>query len=268
MLLSAYGSFSEVSAVIPGIVGASGSLSRLRNLEQQLVRTAPAAKRLTPIRSFQHIEYDAITYHYGDNDEAQAFRFGPASLDIRKGETVFLVGGNGSGKSTLTKLVTGLYQPAGGTVRVDGRQIAPNRLRGLFGGVMSDYHLFERCYGLTEINEREAARLLDRFGLARVTSLRDGRFSARDLSTGQRKRLALVIAVLEARPILLYDEWAADQDPEFRDVFYRQILPEQRAQGTTIVAVTHDDRYFDAADRLIQLDAGRIVAVRNGQLAS
>ena len=87
----------------------------------------------------------------------------------------------------------------------------------------------------------------------------DGVFSTTRLSRGQRKRLALVTAYLEDRPIYLFDEWAADQDPLFRRVFYQRLLPELKRRGKTVVAVTHDDRYFDAADQLIKLEEGKVV---------
>ena len=87
----------------------------------------------------------------------------------------------------------------------------------------------------------------------------NGAFTTIDLSAGQRKRAAMLACVLERRPILVLDEWAADQDPHFRRKFYEVILPWLRRQGFTIVAVTHDDRYFHHADRRIHLREGRIV---------
>jgi putative pyoverdin transport system ATP-binding/permease protein len=260
LLLCAWGATNEILAVFPSLIGAAGALDRLQMLEDQLV-TANRPARGAAIRRFERIEFEAITYEYRAAATGSAlFQFGPVTTDLRRGEIVFIVGGNGSGKSTFTKIITGLYSASSGLIRVDGRPVGPSSLRSLYGGVMADFHLFDQCYGLEGVDEKLSGRLLERFGLSRVTALRDGKFSTRDLSTGQRKRLALVIAVLEDRPILLYDEWAADQDPDFRDLFYREILAEQRAHGTTIIAVTHDDRYFDCADRIIRMDAGRIAA--------
>jgi putative ATP-binding cassette transporter len=260
LLLSTWGGINEMFTLFPALIGAGGALERLQALEHKLAATErPPLQQ--PLTGFRHIAYRGICYEYRDDLGTLLFRFGPVDLEINKGEIVFIVGGNGSGKSTLSKLITGLYLPLDGIVEVDGRNVAPSRLRGLFGGVLSDYHLFEKCYGLADIDDDAAARLLTELGVGRVTTLRDGRFSTRDLSTGQRKRLALVLAVLANRPILIYDEWAADQDPEFRDLFYKRILPEQRTRGTTVIAITHDDRYFDCADRVIRLESGVIVDV-------
>lgn len=259
LLCSAWGFLNEILGVFPGFVGAAGALKRLQDTDRKLADGSLPA-RPSRLRSFSRITYDGLSYAYSDSSGAPSFRLGPVDLEINKSEVVFIVGGNGSGKSTLAKLLTGLYLPMAGSIRVDGNEVSPHSLRGLFGGVMSDYHLFPKCSGLEHIDEQTAARLLDRFGLSRVTAFREGRFVTQDLSTGQRKRLALVVAMLENRPILLYDEWASDQDPEFRDLFYRQILPEQKARDITVIAVTHDDRYFDCADRIIQIEYGTIIA--------
>ncbi len=105
-----------------------------------------------------------------------------------------------------------------------------------------------------------ANRYLERLEIAHKVSIRDGAFSTTDLSTGQRKRLALLNAWLEERPVLVFDEWAADQDPVFRRVFYTELLPELKALGKTIIVISHDDRYFAIADQLIRMQAGRVVS--------
>jgi putative ATP-binding cassette transporter len=101
--------------------------------------------------------------------------------------------------------------------------------------------------------------LLQYMGLEDKVKFSDGRFSTQDLSTGQRKRLAMVVALLEQREVYLFDEWAADQDAWFRDVFYKGLLPALKRTGKTVIAVTHDDRYWDCADRCIALDVGEMV---------
>ncbi|MBH9340157.1 cyclic peptide transporter, partial [Pseudomonas aeruginosa] len=104
-----------------------------------------------------------------------------------------------------------------------------------------------------------ATQYQQRRELAPTGSGRDGNFSTPDLSTGQRKRLALINAWLEERPVLVFDEWAADQDPAFRRVFYTELLPDLKRQGKTIIVISHDDRYFEMADQLIRLSAGKVV---------
>ncbi len=69
----------------------------------------------------------------------------------------------------------------------------------------------------------------------------------------------MIIALLENRPLLLLDEWTADQDPQFRLFFYTQLLPKLKSQGKTIVLINHDDRYFSTADRVIKMEYGQII---------
>ena len=195
------------------------------------------------------------------------FTFGPIDLAVRPGELVFIVGGNGSGKSTLAKLLTGLYPPTSGVIRLNGQSINDeNRewYRQHFSVVFSDFYLFERLLRSAEDGnestlDNSALAYLKKLQLDHKVSIKEGQFSTTALSQGQRKRLALLRAYLENRPIYLFDEWAADQDPTFRDIFYTQILPELKAKGKIVFAISHDDRYFHLADHLIKLDYGRVV---------
>jgi putative ATP-binding cassette transporter len=204
-----------------------------------------------------------VGYHYTDAAGEVTFRSGPHELEIRRGELLFIVGGNGSGKSTLLKLLTGLYTPLQGELRLDGRTVDASlreAWRELFSIVFTDFHLFDRLYGLDGVDPAEVQRWLQTMGLERKTRFEGGRFTQTALSTGQRKRLAFIVAVLRNKPVCILDEVAADQDPEFRRRFYRDLLPELRVRGTTVIVVSHDDAYFDCADRLIRLQDGRIVA--------
>ena len=175
------------------------------------------------------------------------------------GTITFLAGGNGSGKSTLLKLVTGLYPLSAGRLLLDGTEADGGTVRELFSGVFTDFHLFDRLYGADQIDPARMEGLLHGLGLAGKTRLFDGAFTTTDLSTGQRKRLALLIAILEDRPVYVFDEWAADQDPAFRRLFYKTLLPGLKLAGKAIIAATHDDRYFDLCDRLIIMEGGRMV---------
>jgi putative pyoverdin transport system ATP-binding/permease protein len=177
---------------------------------------------------------------------------------------LFIVGGNGSGKTTLLKVIAGLYEPRTGAINVDDvqatRSLQP-RYRSLFAGVFGDFHLFDRLYGVRKIDEATADDLLARMGISHKVKIVDGRFSTLDLSTGQRKRLALIASLLEDRLVYIFDEWTADQDPHFREEFYRKILPGLKSHGKTIIAITHDDRYWDQCDRIVKLDYGQIVSM-------
>lgn len=210
---------------------------------------------------FAEIRMQGIEFAFPAPHGEKPFRLGPLDITIRRGEVIFITGGNGSGKSTLIKLLTGLYHPERGQLTIDGLRISASRLvayRALMAPVFSDFHLFARLYGLEDIDRFAAEDLLRWMEMNHVAGIGEDRFTRTDLSTGQRKRLALVAALLESKPILILDEWAADQDSHFRRKFYRDVLPELRRRGLTIVAVTHDDRYFDAADRCLHLDEGRL----------
>jgi putative ATP-binding cassette transporter len=210
------------------------------------------------VQRWSRLELVGVTHSYRGAGALDAFQVGPLDLVLEPGELVFVIGGNGSGKTTLVKLLTGLYEPDAGELRLDGEPItAANRddYRQRFAAVFSDFHLFDRLSGG---DVATGQRWLAELQLDHKVAIADGRLSTLALSQGQRKRLALLLAYLSDRPLYVFDEWAADQDPAFRHVFYRRILPELRTQGKTVVAITHDDRYFDVADRVIKLDRGRI----------
>jgi putative ATP-binding cassette transporter len=211
---------------------------------------------------FESLELVQVTHNYHREREDDNFLLGPIDLTLRPGELVFLVGGNGSGKSTLAKVITGLYPPAGGEIRLNGRAVDDSNrddYRQCFSTVFSDYFLFDRIVGKGgAAADKRAREYLERLHLDHKVSIKDGAFSTTQLSQGQRKRLALLSAYIEDRPFYLFDEWASDQDPLFKEVFYGELLPELRTLGKAVLVITHDDRYFGRADRLIKLDYGKI----------
>ena len=214
---------------------------------------------------FRELRLSNVHYRYPGQGDEFAFQLGPIDLQVRRGELIFIVGGNGSGKSTLAKLLTGLYQPSEGTVALNGVTLdAANSEwhREHFAAIFADFYLFADVLGengqLDGLEER-VDHYLQRLGLAHKVQFVDGRLSTTALSQGQRKRLALLLLMMEGREVLLLDEWAADQDPVFRHVFYHELLPELQAAGKTIIAISHDDRYFDVADRIYRLDYGQLV---------
>jgi putative syringomycin transport system ATP-binding/permease protein len=192
------------------------------------------------------------------------FVLGPIDMTIHAGELVYVIGGNGSGKSTLGKVLSGLYAPTGGTISLDGKVVddaARERYRNLFSAVFTDFHLFNRIIGPDRGNEsiELARKYLDTLKLADKIEISGRTYSTtRALSTGQRKRLALLCAYIEDRPIYILDEWAADQDPVFKRFFYEVLVPDLKSRGKCVVIITHDDQYFKLADRVIRLDSGRI----------
>jgi len=208
------------------------------------------------------LELRSVSHVYHREGESENFVLGPLTLSFKPGELVFIVGGNGSGKTTLVKLLTGLYVPEGGKIWLDGRpmeQADREFYRQHFSAVFSDFYLFEQLLGLLDPDlDGRAREYLEQLKLSHKVGIVNGKFSTTDLSQGQRKRLGLLTAYLEDRPIYVFDEWAADQDPQFKTVFYLQLLPELRAKGKTVFVITHDDRYYQVADRIIKLDDGQI----------
>ncbi|MDZ5601672.1 cyclic peptide export ABC transporter [Pseudomonas sp. RP23018S] len=216
----------------------------------------------TPPVVLERLELREVEYAYPTVEGSAPFRVGPVNLSIAQGEIVFIVGDNGSGKTSLIKLLLGLYAPSKGQVRVNGTPVDAAGLddyRQMFTTIFADYFLFDDLMQTDKTVPQEATRYLERLEIAHKVSVRDGAFTTTDLSTGQRKRLALVNAWLDERPVLVFDEWAADQDPAFRRIFYTELLPELKRLGKTLIVISHDDRYFDVADHLVRLEAGRVV---------
>jgi len=215
-------------------------------------------------REWQRLDFDGATFTYPPDVDGQAFVLGPLDLTLRRGELVFLVGGNGSGKSTFVKVLTGLYSPQGGAIRLDGLPITEKNREWYcqhFSAVFSDFYLFDSLLGLRGDDlDARAHRHLVELELDAKIQIRDGVLSTTALSQGQRKRLALLTAFLEDRSIYVFDEWAADQDPHYREIFYKRLLPDLKARGKTVLVISHDDRYYHLGDRILKLEYGTLVA--------
>jgi putative ATP-binding cassette transporter len=262
----------QIVGWMPLMVRAGISADKIQSLGLMLGEEPAEATAVTSIASWERIELSGVTHVYYREGHERGFLLGPIDLTLRPGESVFIVGGNGSGKTTLAELLTGLYVPEEGEVRLDGEPIgAENResYRQLFTAVFDDAVVFEGLLGLEALDrDEQAARYLRELRLDHVVRVADGVFSTTELSRGQRKRLALLTAYLENRSLYLFDEWAADQDPAFKRTFYQQILPELKRRGKTVIAITHDDRYFTSADRVIKLEEGRVVEAASRELAA
>jgi len=248
---------------IANLTLANISVERFYQLGETLSQSVPEdleAPATHERYSVEHLRYENITFHY-ENRVERPFTIGPLSLSFTAGEVVFITGGNGSGKSTLLHLLTGLYAPDAGEIVLNGREIDLRAYRELFAVIFSDIYLFDRLYGMKHVDEHRIRELLTLMQLDRTVEFVEGRFSTLDLSTGQRKRLALVTTLMEDKPVYVFDEWAAGLDPEFRAYFYRTLLPALKQQGKIVIAVTHDDRYFDTADRVIKMEYGQICNV-------
>ncbi|WP_318357351.1 multidrug ABC transporter permease/ATP-binding protein [Enterobacter sp.] len=250
-LLSAVGA-------LPTLLSAQVAFNKLKQFD--LAPYSADFPRPTPMQNWHTLEMRDVVFKYQDND----FTVGPLNMTLKRGELVFLIGGNGSGKSTLAMLLTGLYQPVSGEILIDGNAVSagkPEDYRKLFSAVFTDVWLFDQLLG----PEGKAAdpllveKWINQLQMAHKLELKEGKILDLKLSKGQKKRVALLLALAEDRDIILLDEWAADQDPHFRREFYQVLLPLMQEMGKTIFAISHDDHYFIHADRLLEM--------RNGQLS-
>ena len=258
---------------IPVLLIANSAADRIDQLESALRATAASTEErdIKIPKRFDTIEMRNIVFRYVDQHSDATFQIGPLDFSLQSGELVFITGGNGSGKSTFLRVFAGLYPPDSGEITLDGMRIndeTRDAYRALMSAIFFDNHLFRKLYGIPEPAPGEVDRLLKQFRLSDKTSLSDGEFRTLELSGGQRRRLALIVSLLEKRPILILDEWTAEQDPEFRRKFYDELLPEMKQAGLTVVVITHDDRYLDELAlpaRRIRMDEGRIVDQRSTQ---
>jgi putative pyoverdin transport system ATP-binding/permease protein len=265
-----------------GIIGAVPTIERgqvaLENIERlgvsldadgevaQTVELGDLDAEIPPV-----VQWNEVVFSYGKEKGTEApFALGPISLELHPGELVFVIGGNGSGKSTFVKVLTGLYQPTEGNVTLAGRMITEANCewyREHFSVVFSDFHVFHKLLGQSDSqSERLAPQYLRLLHMEKKVTVHERTFSTLDLSQGQRKRLALVTAYLEDRPIYVFDEWAADQDPQYKEIFYKTLLPDLRERGKLVVVITHDDRYFHLGNQVIKLEDGKMVEYLNTEV--
>jgi putative ATP-binding cassette transporter len=264
VVLFSYGSMSRIVMSIPLILKAESAVAGLDGLENDLAKVEETD---TPsMASFQvgdsgvDISLREVRFSYPDGNDKNNFTLGSVDLDIKAGETVFIVGGNGSGKTTLLKLLCGLYRPDSGSFSVNGEIVIPQcyrTYRNIFSIIFSDFCIFDRFYG-QDVNEQQVEGVLMQMGLQKHVHRENGRFAELKLSSGQRKRLALVCAHIESHPMLVVDEVAADLDPGFRRYFYETYLAELKAIGKTVIAVTHDEKFFHLADRVLTCEDGKV----------
>ena len=269
VLLFMIGHLATLTHSVPTFVGSRIALDKIKELGELLqkhnTKTKTQDKDLShDWLSFKSISLREVTHVFYREKEQSYFTLGPINLEFRSGELIFLIGGNGSGKSTLAMLLLGLYHPEKGEIKCNGISINDENREAYmqnFSVVFSDFYLFSELFGFdSDQVSDQVIHYLERLHLDHKVELKNRKFSTINLSQGQRKRLALLMAYLEDRPFYVFDEWAADQDPEFKEIFYKELLPELKAKGKTVLAITHDDRYFHLADRCIKLEDGQIKA--------
>lgn len=258
------GPLENLLLALPGANLAKVSAQQIDEITQELEHgNTSSPDSLKPKTSFESLTLQGVSHSFYHEASDELFTLGPLDLSFSPGQITFLVGGNGSGKTTLAKLLVGLYKPEKGNIVLDGEAINnTNRdyYRQVFSAIFSDFYLFDRLLDIPsdELDDKGNA-LLDKLHLKHKVQVRNGAFTTRTLSQGQRKRLALVVACLEDRPFLVFDEWAADQDPIFKEAFYYDLLPELKGKGKSILVISHDDRYFHLADHLIRMEHGQLI---------
>jgi putative ATP-binding cassette transporter len=255
------GPLTQIVSVLPFFAEAETAARNIAILEQRLSAGADAESPLVCPTSpvLRRIDLQSLRFAYHATD-GSSFEVGPIDLTIRRGQVIFVTGGNGSGKSTFLKLLTGLLPALEGTIALNGTPLESGDLvayRGLFAAIFYDYHLFPALYGIDAPDPAQVGALLERLALSDKTRLVGRAFTPLQLSTGQRKRLAHLVELLEDREVYLFDEWAADQDPLFRRWFYESELPRLKSLGKTVIAVTHDEQYIGLADRWLHFEEGR-----------
>ena len=273
---------SDVYGVVMALLYITGPLANILSIDLLLRKGKVAIRRINDLEAFKEeaqategfefidnwSEYRAteVTYIYFDDYSNSTFSLKPATLKFSRGQINFIVGGNGSGKSTLSKLLSLHYKPQSGSLAFDGMRIHDSNIREArlkISVIYSNYHLFDKIYPLDGRHNVERINLLlAKLGLVGKTDYVNGCFSTTKLSDGQKRRLALLVALLEDKEIYIFDEWAADQDPQFKRVFYEDILQELRAANKLVIVITHDDRFYSCADRVIHIDNGKIVSLR------
>lgn len=254
--------------VTPLVTQAEMALENIELMQEKLTAVAEdtaneavGALTKTPLT----IALNNAVLSYRDKEDCPLFTVGPLSAEFRAGEITFITGGNGSGKSTLLRVLTGLIPLDAGDLLTDNVQLATEQMQDYRDGIsaiFSDFHLSRKIYSIKNPDPLRTRSLLERLEMQNKVTVDNGVFSTIDLSTGQRKRLAFVVAELEDKPVIVLDEWAADQDPHFRRIFYEELLPDLKARGKIVICVTHDDRWFHLADRVYQMNEGRLETVR------
>lgn len=257
---------------VSAIIGSIGTLTRIKiafeRIEEFQASTSStlslykSSDKTDEASNFLDIEFRDVYYEHTDEDSKTKFKLGPLNLKIESGEVIFVTGANGSGKSTFMYILSGLYKPISGSILVNGKEVdSLVFLSKYISPVFSDHYLFGNNYDNIDFtnSNKELQRWIELFKLESIIQLsRENNPIDVNLSRGQRKRMSLVYAIMENKPLIILDEWAAEQDPHFKQYFYQELIEYLKLQGKTIVAISHDNQYFNAAERHITFEFGKL----------
>lgn len=270
ILLYLGGSINQIVSSVPAILRLKIAWKRIQAFLGEIPANLDIKKEPSPLDlPVEGIRSKGIKFRYKNKNQQEEFEIGPIDLEVKNGEILFIIGGNGSGKTTLAKLLTGLYEPDEGKIMINNKVVDSNQLSEYFSTVFNPSFLFEKLYNIDIKNKQpEIRKYLGILNLEDKVQIDQNKYNTIDLSGGQRKRLALLQCYLEDSPIYLFDEWAADQDPAYRSFFYRTLLPEMKKAGKIVIAITHDDHYFDIADKILKMKDGRLELYSEGYALS
>lgn len=272
------GPFRAIVGGIPYLTQLNVNVKRINRLIKDLEDVSTVQDTITNIQDtdtykdikleLNNVVFKYVTVNKDTQREENEFTLGPLSIEFNTNEIVYITGGNGSGKSTLGKIITGLYEPQSGEIKVNNEKVDLHKLNDLFSSVYSDFKLFKKLYGIDYQKKKEDInKYLNMMEInEKVEINEEGEFKSIDLSTGQKKRLAFAVSCLEDKPMMIYDEWAAEQDPHFRKYFYENLLPMLKEMGKGVIVITHDDRYFNMADKLVKLERGELLETKIKEL--
>jgi cyclic peptide transporter len=269
-ILYLMGPVAMLIMVFPTYTRTKIAMERINQLndevQSEIIDEVGFAENKQKVAVFESLELDNVAFEYPKERTNGSFAIGPLNFDLKRGEVVFITGGNGSGKSTFVNVLTGLYKPASGSIYLNGSKISSEEycfFSDKITAIFTDHFLFSENYDEFELNEANPTlkKYIDALKLSTVVKFQENKnIIENKLSKGQQKRLAMIYAMMEDREIMLLDEWAAEQDPEFRAYFYKELIPILKTSGKTIIAITHDDKYFKCADRIVKFDYGKIAA--------
>jgi len=260
------GPMGAITEAFQSIVKLKFSVDSIYEFEKTIDRLVFEANETVQSIPFKSIKISNAEFSRHDSDGKNSFKVGPINLYLEPGKLIFVEGGNGSGKTTMMRMITGLYKPEKGGIYLNDQMITDKNIqayRELFGIIFADFFVFDKPYGFSPEQLNKLHENITRLGLSHCMpeKLEMG-LKPEKLSTGQKKRLALALIMTEDPPIFIFDEWAADQDPSFRRIFYHEILPQLKASGKAILAITHDDHYFNIADQRYHMDYGQMNLVK------